>query len=96
MTGFVLAEGTHQMPGRSWISIGRYEDGILRQLNRDHDRDRDCDLKIARSGQQMVTALDSLSKSELADNLEKNVRHQISTFQTLRGNIVFCPGEEYI
>jgi hypothetical protein len=30
MTGFVLAEGTHQMPERSGISIGRYQDGILR------------------------------------------------------------------
>jgi hypothetical protein len=30
MTCFVLAEGTHQMPGRLWILIGRYEDGILR------------------------------------------------------------------
>jgi hypothetical protein len=30
MTGFVLAEGTHQMPGRLWILIGRYQDGILR------------------------------------------------------------------
>jgi hypothetical protein len=30
MTSFVLAKGTHQMPGRLWISIGRYQDRILR------------------------------------------------------------------
>jgi hypothetical protein len=44
MTGFVLAEGTHQMPefgpGRLWILIGRYEDGILRQ--NDHNESYYC------------------------------------------------------
>jgi hypothetical protein len=56
MTGFVLAKGTHQMPGRSWISIGRYQDGILRDKDAKQD-DKDDHEKAEEDAAAIVHAV---------------------------------------